>query len=221
MTALSLTLDPLLALPITPVKQTHDLGVDNMTESAIPCTANSASAGSGQGMDCLGFGRLGYASSSDVVSPNSASDASARASDDGPQTPSLPTNNVQPTDSEPGHDPQITDHTNEQTTQPITSTSVSAADLESSLLLKPFTGFSETTDPAASMATPQSLQDGSSLSPLEMLIAALDPQKQAQPVKCEMETNRLNALDGFWNPAHTQGKGMWDAGQSSDAGLLG
>ncbi|KAJ2592648.1 hypothetical protein H4S00_001262 [Coemansia sp. D1744] len=221
MTALSLTLDPLLALPITPVKQTHDLGVDNMTESAIPCTANSASAGSGQGMDCLGFGRLGYASSSDVVSPNSASDASARASDDGPQTPSLPTNNVQPTDSEPGHDPQPTDHTNEQTTQPITSTSVSAADLESSLLLKPFTGFSETTDPAASMATPQSLQDGSSLSPLEMLIAALDPQKQAQPVKCEMETNRLNALDGFWNPAHTQGKGMWDAGQPSDAGLLG
>ncbi|KAJ2131898.1 hypothetical protein IW136_005203, partial [Coemansia sp. RSA 678] len=221
MTALSLTLDPLLALPITPVKQPHDLGVENMTESAIPCTANSASAGSGQGMDCLGFGRLGYASSSDAVSPNSASDASARASDDGPQTPSHPTNNVQPTDSEPGHDPQPTDHTNEQTNQPITSTSVSAADLESSLLLKPFTGFPETSDSAASMATPQSLQDGSSLSPLEMLIAALDPQKQAQPIKCEMETNRLHALDEFWNPAHTQGKPMWDAGQPSDAGLLG
>ncbi|KAJ2497879.1 hypothetical protein GGH96_004757 [Coemansia sp. RSA 1972] len=224
MTALSLTLDPLLAqLPILPVKQAHDLGVHDMTESAIPCTANSASAGSGQGMDCLGFRHLEYASSSsNAVSPNSASDDnSARASDDGPQTPSQPTNDAQPTDTDADQDPQPTDHTKEQTNQPITSTSVSAADLESSLLLKPFTGFTESTDPAASMATPQSLQDGSSLSPLEMLIAALDPQKQAQPMKCELETNKLNALEGFWNPAHSQDKGLWDAGQSSDAGFLG
>ncbi|KAJ2476114.1 hypothetical protein IWW56_005092 [Coemansia sp. RSA 2131] len=230
MTVSSLTLDPSLAqLPITPVKQAHDLGLENMTESAIPCPANSASTGNGQGMDCLGFGHAEFANSSSdgAISPNSASGASARASDDGPQTPdqssSQSTNNshdVHSTDSEPVHDPQPTDHTKELANQPATGTSVSAADLESSLLLKPFTGFTESTDPV-SMATPQSLQDGSSLSPLEMLIAALDPQKQAQPVKCELETNRLNALDGFWNQSPHTSKGLWDAGQSSDAGLLG
>ncbi|KAJ2533572.1 hypothetical protein EV175_007075, partial [Coemansia sp. RSA 1933] len=66
-----------------------------------------------------------------------------------------------------------------------TSVANNSVGIESSLLLKPFSGMAgnNTTKPAnASMATPQSLQDSgsASISPLEMLIAALDPQKQQQ-----------------------------------------
>ncbi|KAJ2678363.1 hypothetical protein GGI25_002348 [Coemansia spiralis] len=54
--------------------------------------------------------------------------------------------------------------------------------LESSLLLKPFSGIADNTRPDASMTTPQSIQDAgsASISPLDMLIAALEPQQQQQ-----------------------------------------
>ncbi|KAJ2391595.1 hypothetical protein GGI23_005388, partial [Coemansia sp. RSA 2559] len=80
------------------------------------------------------------------------------------------------------------DHTpiDPSATAPPCDPTVSSSDsvgLESSLLLKPFSGMAGSTKPdASSMATPQSLQDvgSASISPLEMLIAALDPQKQQQ-----------------------------------------
>ncbi|KAI7824172.1 hypothetical protein BX661DRAFT_45424 [Kickxella alabastrina] len=58
--------------------------------------------------------------------------------------------------------------------------------LVSSLLLKPYSSaaskLANADDAVASMSTPQSLQDSgnSSISPLDMLIAALDPQKSSQ-----------------------------------------
>ncbi|KAJ1865591.1 hypothetical protein LPJ78_002599 [Coemansia sp. RSA 989] len=96
-------------------------------------------------------------------------------------------------------------------------------------------------DSAPSMATPQSLQDGTTLSPLEMLIAALDPQKQAQSSQAIMTSDALqngqasvdkdaagpfNMLpESFWNThLSADGNGLagmpWDTDKVSEAALL-
>ncbi|KAJ1897336.1 hypothetical protein LPJ81_004560 [Coemansia sp. IMI 209127] len=58
-----------------------------------------------------------------------------------------------------------------------------------------------TTKPDASMATPQSLQDvgSASISPLEMLIAALDPQKQQQQEDSIVAFPNADGSGGFGN----------------------
>ncbi|KAJ2512700.1 hypothetical protein H4217_006742, partial [Coemansia sp. RSA 1939] len=88
----------------------------------------------------------------------------------------------------------------------ITSDSVG---LESSLLLNPFSGMAASTNPDASMATPQSLQDvaSTSLSPLDMLIAALDPQKQQQQQQQQQKQSSVVAFPSADNSDFGNGYG--------------
>ncbi|KAJ1722016.1 hypothetical protein LPJ53_003511 [Coemansia erecta] len=106
--------------------------------------------------------------------------------------------------------------------------------LEDSLLLKPY---SVKTDAAAaaSMITPKSLQNGGGngacISPLDMLIAALDPQKkhQQQQQQQQQQGGAENAMGldasltgGFWSPPATCASGQyagipWDPVAASSA----
>ncbi|KAJ1850489.1 hypothetical protein LPJ73_003429 [Coemansia sp. RSA 2703] len=79
--------------------------------------------------------------------------------------------------------------------------------LEYSLLLKPYS-IKTDTPASASMITPKSMQNGGTngtcISPLDMLIAALDPQKQQQ--QQQVSASNVAGLDaslasGFWNPS--------------------
>ncbi|KAJ1737644.1 hypothetical protein LPJ72_000301 [Coemansia sp. Benny D160-2] len=101
----------------------------------------------------------------------------------------------------------------------ITSDSVG---LESSLLLNPFSGMAASTNPDASMATPQSLQDvaSTSLSPLDMLIAALDPQKQQQQQQKQSSVVAFPSADSgdFGNDYGGAGYGTMPWSNTSEAG---
>ncbi|KAJ2845089.1 hypothetical protein J3B02_004775, partial [Coemansia erecta] len=87
------------------------------------------------------------------------------------------------------------------------------ANIESSLLLKPYSIDCHKLDSAsASMDTPKSLQNGSEastcISPLDMLIAALDPKKSRHPSTDTTTTTAAAAAaletgiaGGFWDPS--------------------
>ncbi|KAJ1802749.1 hypothetical protein LPJ75_006095, partial [Coemansia sp. RSA 2598] len=114
----------------------------------------------------------------------------------------------------------------------LSSTTAKLAQLESSLLLKPYPVDCQKLDSsvAASMATPKSLQSGSEnstcISPLDMLIAALDPKKPQlhPPTDATTTATALDAsiADGFWNTSMSGSQGQysgitWDTISSSAA----
>ncbi|KAJ2850051.1 hypothetical protein IWW36_002195 [Coemansia brasiliensis] len=231
-----------------------------MSGSAIPCTANAAT-NTNTGIDSLGLavpvdycGSKAKASPSPLSSrgesretleaptPKSAPSAAGDNLDPAYDCPSI-THEMQQTDVDASENSAQADHTS--------AAAVSAAEFEPSLLLKPFSGMPKvaSVDSAPSMATPQSLQDGSTaLSPLEMLIAALDPQKQAHSSQAIMTssadalqtgqqqvssvdkdaTGPFNMLpESFWNTnlSSADGNGLaglpWDTSkQVSEAALL-
>ncbi|KAJ2300257.1 hypothetical protein IWW55_004011, partial [Coemansia sp. RSA 2706] len=229
-----------------------------MSGSAISCAATAAAPGAGQGIDRTGFANpMEYAS--DTADATASSPASMPDSAHASDVDALSVQNDEAADATAGaspkthHSPQLSETLEgAESAGPVPSVSaVSAADLGSSLLLKSLTGFPEgaAPDPAVSMATPQSLQDGSTtLSPLEMLIAALDPQKSqpghaamtssanslgtaVQPGGLEKADGSFDALpNGFWNtnlstPSADNNAGFsglpWDAARrASDAALL-
>ncbi|KAJ2819437.1 hypothetical protein IWW50_005456 [Coemansia erecta] len=239
-----------------------------MSSFGIQCASNiTTPSGAGEGFSGLAFdGSAGCAKdpvNAQSMSPASMSDTNKDpAPDTGAHTPestadaaakaSVGGTPVTSHDPKPEPADELQCSTpNDQL--PTTSSDAPTAELESSLLLKPFAGFPENvaTDTAVSMATPQSLQDGSTtLSPLEMLIAALDPQKQSQSGQSIMKSSAntlangqqqtdgsdkatdgsFGALpEGFWNTSlgtpGVDGSGFsglsWDAARrASDAALL-
>ncbi|KAJ2809244.1 hypothetical protein H4R20_000239 [Coemansia guatemalensis] len=166
-----------------------------MSSGTIPCTNNAGTADAGQTIKDLAFAAatsslcggdsggggaidatsISPASMSDDTSSSSAFNVEAHPSAHASPAPSAATNDNSNGGSDQTQSFQKGNASTPDSNPPSLdqiSASVSASDLEPSLLLKPEAA-------ALTMATPQSMQDRSTpLLPLEMLIAALEPQNQ-------------------------------------------
>ncbi|KAJ2714649.1 hypothetical protein H4R19_001616 [Coemansia spiralis] len=157
-----------------------------MSSTAIPCAAaaTGSAAIAGRGISAAPCGR--HASDAAHMGP-APTQSTASTPSSPPDVDAQPSPAPSPLPSESGGKPDICamGHEGAAGAPHDELDDSSEAKVKASLLLKPFAKLPDNPipDAAAIMATPQSLQsmnDGSAaaISPLEMLIAALDPQRQ-------------------------------------------